>query len=181
MLIVLLSKATLGLLAALGLPKFQYELARAYYTARFGEQNPGEAAKWCRRAAEQGWPPAESLLAQFHVGAFGVAEDWDQVFYWNRRAAEHGDPWGQIALAWCYRQGVGTQQDTGLAFKWWLEAAQQGLPEAQYAVADCLFSGTGAPMDLEMADQWCRLALENGAESAPELLRRIEAASCTAQ
>lgn len=127
MLLLMLPKATLGLLAGLGIPKFQYELARAYYTARFGEQNPSKAATWCRRAAERGWPPAECLLATFYVAG--------------------------------------------------LEAAQQGLPEAQYAVADCLFSGTGTPTDLEMADQWCRLAIKNGAESAAELLSRIEAAA----
>lgn len=174
MLFLILAKAPLEILARLGIAKFQYELARAYYTARFGEQDPGKAARWCRRAAEQEWSPAERLLAMFYVIGFGVPVDLNQVFHWNQRAADHGDAWGQSALAWCYQQGVGTPPDAELAFKWWLEAAQQGVPEAQYAVAECLFSGTGVPRDLQMAEQWCRLALKNGAETAAELLHKIE-------
>lgn len=177
MLFLILTRATFELLARLGVQKFQYELARAYYTARFGEQDPRKAAMWCRRAAEQGWPPAERLLAMFHVVGFGVPVDQKQVFYWNQCAADHGDAWAQSALAWCYQQGVGTQPDVELAFKWWLDAAQQGVPEAQYAVADCLYNGTGVSKEPTIAEQWCRLAQRNGAKAAAELLHRIEAAN----
>lgn len=174
MLILLLAKTVMELLARLGIAKFQYELALGYYTARFGEQNPEKASMWCRRAAEQGWSPAERLLATFYVAGFGVPVDQGQVFYWNQRAADHGDALGQSALAWCYQQGVGTQANVTMAFKWWLEAAQQGVPEAQYAISKCLLNGTGVSRDIPMAEQWCGLALKNGAAGAAELLRQIE-------
>jgi TPR repeat protein len=172
---VAVHRAASHLLAHLGVAKFQYQLAMAYYMGKYGEQNPTKAARWCRRAAEQDWTPAQTLLANFHVAGFGVPQDREQVFYWNQRAAEHGDASGQSALAWCYYHSVGTAPNPELAFKWWLEAAVQGLPVAQHAVADCLFTGEGTPRDLDMAAQWCQLALKNGASEARELLERINA------
>lgn len=172
---VVVHRAASHLLAHLGVAKFQYELAMAYYMARYGEQNLTKAARWCRRAAEQNWTPAQTLLANFYVAGLGVPQDMEQVFYWNQRAAELGDAGGQNALAWCYEQSVGTAPNPELAFQWWLEAAVQGLPVAQYAVADCLFTGDGTPRDLDMAAQWCQLALKNGDPQARELLERINA------
>lgn len=173
----LLTKLSWTLMAWLGSPRYQYSLARAYQTARFGKQDERRAVFWCRRAAGQCYGQAESLLASFYVAEFGVGEDLDQVFYWYKRAAEHGDPTGQSSLAWCYQQGVGTGIDPGLAFKWWIEAARRGLPEAQFAVADCLHRGFGTAKDRRMAEDWCRLAARNGHGEAQELLRVIQAES----
>ncbi len=164
-------------LAHIGAKRFQYELALGFYYGRGVARNPAKAFLWCKRAANNNFPPAEYLLATFYAASFGIsAADRHQAFIWSQRAAEHDDPCGKHMLAWCYEQGIGVEPSPELAFGWYLEAAKNGVPNAQWAVAAYLYEGIGIAKDIPMAMDWCKLAIRNGADApAQELLTKIEA------
>ena len=166
----------LQLLARLGIPKFQYELARRYYVGGSLPRDAGSTLKWCEPAAIRGYAPAEVLMGQLHVNGFGVACDQYEIVKWFQRAANHGDASGIHQLAWCYEQGIGVLASPQHAFRLWLNAASLGLPNSQLAVAGCFFRGAGTARNVLKAQLWCRQAIKNGAESrANALLNKIEA------
>ena len=66
------------------------DLADCY---RFGHgvvQDYAEAVKWCRKAAEQNYAPAQSNLGQCYCGGRGVQQDYAEAVKWYRKAAEQG-------------------------------------------------------------------------------------------
>ena len=54
------------------------------------EQDYAEAAKWCRKAAEQGDAPAQYNLGTMYGNGEGVPEDHVEAARWYRRSAEQG-------------------------------------------------------------------------------------------
>ena len=62
------------------------------------QQNSGEAAKWYRRAAEQGDAEAQKRLALLYLQGRGVAKDPREAEKWYRKPAGQGDPDAQSAL-----------------------------------------------------------------------------------
>lgn len=65
----------------------------------FSVQNdPGEAARWVRRAADQGYAEAMTFLAFLHQYGHGVPRDRRAALRWLRAAAAQGDPDAQIEL-----------------------------------------------------------------------------------
>lgn len=51
-----------------------------------------EAAKWARKAAEQGNPTAQYNLGTLYRDGEGVEQSDAEAVKWFRRAAEQGDP-----------------------------------------------------------------------------------------
>ena len=90
-----------------------------------------EAAKWMRKAAEQGNAIAQRSLGVMYADGSGVAKDDVEAANWWRKAAEQGYAGAQYQLAICYAQGLGTGQDSVQACKWVSLAAAQGLAEAK--------------------------------------------------
>ena len=60
--------------------------------------NLGEAARWYRRAAEQGDVEAQKRLALLYLQGRGVAKDSQEAEKWYSKAAGQGDPDAQSAL-----------------------------------------------------------------------------------
>lgn len=83
-----------------------------------------------RRAAGDGDPAAQTLLAGALYRGAGVTRDPAAAFAWFRRAAEQGEVSAQRALAVLYYNGEGTPQHLVEALKWALLAAAQGDAEA---------------------------------------------------
>ena len=46
---------------------------------------------WYRRAAEQGYPPAQNNLGWLYMHGRGVSPDEEMAVKWFRRAAQQGD------------------------------------------------------------------------------------------
>ena len=89
-----------------------------------------EAAKWWRKAAEQGDPIAQYNLGNsYHLGR-GVPKDQVEAVKWTRKAAEQDDPPAQYNLGNSYANGEGVAKDTVEAAKWYRKAADQGHAEA---------------------------------------------------
>ncbi len=82
------------------------------------KQDFGEAAAWYRKAAEQGYAPAQNGLAGLYLHGQGVPRDESQAARYYRMAAEQGDSDGQSNLAWRYMYGEGVSADKVQVYKW---------------------------------------------------------------
>ncbi len=118
--------------AATGNPTAQATVAKAY---RWGEgvpQDNAEAAKWYRKAGEQGVASAQAVLGHLYRTGEGVPQDYAEAFAWDRRAAEQGIVTAQRVVGHAYRVGSGVKQDSVEAYAWFAVAASSsGVDAAQ--------------------------------------------------
>ncbi len=92
-----INRARLG--AYLGRPDAQLTLGYYYGTGRGGVvRNEAEAVKWYRRAAEQGNPQAQFVLAERHRVGHGLPKDLVQAYMWTSLSAERGFPQARDSL-----------------------------------------------------------------------------------
>ena len=150
----------------------QYQLG-TLYAAGLGavlRKDPGKAAEWYRKAADQGYRKAEAQLAFMYWSGFGVAQDGAKSTYWTERAAEHGDPHCQFLMgAICSDGEYGVAKDDRKAAAWYRKAADQGDPQGLNALGGCYIRGDGVPQDLDKATELLRKAAELG---HPQGMRR---------
>jgi hypothetical protein len=113
----------------------QYELGRMYHDGDGVALDLMEAAKWYRKAAEQGNADAQLRLGRmYHVGD-GVALDLVEAAGWFRESAERGNASAQFALGSMYQYGTGVGLDLTEAAKWYRKSADQGDAGAQFALS----------------------------------------------
>ena len=77
-----------------------------------------QAALWCRKAAEQGYPKAQNSLGLLYTSGQGVLQDYVQAVAWWRKAAEQGFAKAQNNLGIAYAFGEGVPVDSVEAHKW---------------------------------------------------------------
>lgn len=70
----------------------------AYANGQGAAKDIAEAAKWYRKAADQGHAPAQYLLAVAFANGRGVTKDGAEAVKWYRKAAERGHKDAQAAL-----------------------------------------------------------------------------------
>lgn len=75
----------------------QYFLARMYAAGQGVEPNPQTAAKWYRKAAEQGVADAQFRLGQLYEQGKGVPTDMEYAFGWYSVSAHLGNQHGRNA------------------------------------------------------------------------------------
>jgi TPR repeat protein len=95
-----------------------------------------EAAKWFRKAAEQGNADAECNLGVAYANGQGVAQDYAEALKWLKRAVEQGEPGAMGALGGMYQNGHGVAKDMKEAVKWYRQAAQKGDEYAKKNLAN---------------------------------------------
>ncbi|MCE0496526.1 MAG: DUF3592 domain-containing protein [Methylacidiphilales bacterium] len=113
----------------------QVYVATWYLTGTEGyPKDPAEAAKWLRKAADQGNADAENMLGQLYAGGKGVDKDLVQAVAWLQKAADQGEPHACASLGYAYEKGLGgLTQDTPTAIAWYRKAGKE--PHAQAALA----------------------------------------------
>ena len=136
------------------------------------------AAKWLRRAAEQGHAKAQHKLGgMYHVGeryTKGVPQDYAEAVKWYRRAAEQGHAYAQGELGDMYCKGEGVPKNYAESIKWYRRAAEQGNPHAQSMVdrAEAEYRRAAeegnphAPQDYAEAVKWYRRGAEQRDDEA---------------
>lgn len=125
-----------------------------------------QAAKWFRKAAEQGHAGAQGALgAMYHVGQ-GVALDHRRAALWFRRVAEQGYAHAQFVLGLMYTSGEGVAENHSQAALWYRKAAEQGHADAQNNLGTMFGIGRGVAEDHRQAAQWYRKAAEQGHAAA---------------
>jgi len=112
--------ALLRPLADQGNANAQSILGRMYAEGRGVPHDGIIAARWYRRAAEQGQPFAELVLGEIYFGR--QPPDYAEAARWYRRSAEHGVAMAQFSLASMYEKGQGVAVDYQEAAKWYAAA-----------------------------------------------------------
>ncbi len=162
--------AALKTFAAKGDVSAQFNLGNAYRLGRGSlAPNPVEAAKWYRKAAEQGHPYAQFSLGLALYNGDGVKKDLAEAISWYRKSAEGGADKAQFNLGNAYWNGKGAPQDYVEAAKWYRKAAEQGMPQAQLCLAECIMKGYGQQPDIIEACAWLSLAQDRNQTAAAML------------
>lgn len=135
------------------------------------QQDNAAAALWFRKAAEQGYAPAQSNLGTAHLYGRGVTQDDTEAVAWFRKAADQGDAIVEFLLGNLYANGKDVPQDCSEAMIWFQRAAEQGHPVAK------LFLGV---MNYVRAHMWFSLAAQ-GEQRAVKTLEMAERKMTPAQ
>ena len=144
----------------------QLKLGAMYATGNGVPQDDQEAAKWYRKAAEQGHAGAQFLLGTMYVTGKGVPQDDREAAKWYGNAAEQGLAEAQYGLGAMYDFGKGVPQDHQEAVRWYRKAAEQGDADAQFLLGGMYATGKGVPQDHQEAVRWYRKAAEQGNAAA---------------
>ncbi len=137
-----------------------------------------EAAKRCRKAAEQGDAAAQWQLGACYTFGQGVPQDHAEAVRCFRQAAEQGHVKAQYCLAVAYDVGRGVPQDKPQAATWFRKAAEQGNPQAQHSLGQCYRLGEGVGKDPVRAYYWSsRSTSGEGEPLDPSYLPGYERAS----
>jgi uncharacterized protein len=129
-----------------------------YYGGRGVMPDYQEAAKWFRRAADQGDVAAPLYLGIMFAGGQGVPQDHAEAAKWFRRAADQGDAAAPLYLGIMFAGGQGVPQDHAEAAKWFRRAADHGNAEAMYNLGLAYATGLGVSLDNVSAHMWLNLA-----------------------
>ena len=105
-----------------GLPFHQVVMAQQHIRGVCVPENPDEAVRWARLAAEQGFAPGQYLVGEFHRAGYGpITQNYAKAAYWYRLAAEQDVPDMEIArykLAVMYGFGNGVPRDYVMSYAW---------------------------------------------------------------
>lgn len=183
-------------LAEDGDPRAQYSIGFLYAKGTGVEADAVKAAEWYRKAAEQGYAPAQFFLGRLYSGedaAESLVREEEQsrdsgegrmlrgprdmrlerALYWYRKAADQGLARAQNNIGLFYHRGQGVTRDPGEAADWYRRAAEQGLPQAQANLGLLYAKGEGVKQNRVRAYMWFLLAMEQGEERGEQGIRWI--------
>ncbi len=121
--------------AAQGLPDGLYEAGRCLKYAVGTSEDPDQAIKYIKQAAEAGHAKALTELALSYERSYGVSQDFVQAEAYMKQAAELGYFYAQYQLGRYYMHGL-NQQDTTQAIHWLEKVAELNYPYALLELAD---------------------------------------------
>ncbi len=139
-------------------------------------KDAGEAVRWFRQAAEQGYAGGQKNLGLMYARGFGVAKDSAEAVRWLRQAADQGQPEAQLNLGTMYANGDGVAKNSAEAVKWFRLAADQGQRDARFNLGAMYANGEGVARDLIQAHVWFSLASAGDRDraSVAKILEAIE-------
>ena len=143
-----------------------------WYALYQQESDQAKRMEYLKKAAEQGYAPAQlELGGSFFLGE-GVKKDPAQAIIWYRKAAEQGCAQAQYELGnrYCYGCSGFIKPDYAQAVKWYRKAAEQGYAPAQYDLGYHYYQGLGIERDYYQAAHWYRKAAEQGNKNAQRAL-----------
>ena len=148
----------------------QFDIAKMYENGWGVSKDEVEAARWYRKAAEQGYLKAQNNLGQAYRNGRGVRKDYAEAMFWFRKAAAQGDARAQFNIGCLHLNGEGVKKDYAEAMRWFRKAAEQGDPQAQFSVARMYFMGWAVTNDEREAVKWCRKAADQDYANAQYVL-----------
>jgi TPR repeat protein len=117
-----------------------------------------EAAKWYRRAAEEGDAPSRVRLANILVQHLGRAADYEEARHWCEEAAKQDYSPGAFCVGLLWERGLGVAQDFAQAAKWYSRAADLGHAVALLRLGEMYWKGTGVKLDRVVGYEFVLLA-----------------------
>ena len=139
------------------------------YLSNFHE----EAAKWRRKAGDQGNARALRELAEAYREGLGVDQDEEKAFELFRQAAELGDPEAMGQLGDYYYAGEFVERDIDASFEWYKRAAEKGDVYSQFTLG-FRYDHVIQYKNLPEAIKYYRMAAEQGHEGAKKRLEELE-------
>jgi TPR repeat protein len=121
-----------------------------------------EAAKWWRKAADQGDAPSQCDLGWNYLYGRGVETNYAEAAAWFRKAAERGNVIAEHSLGSLYATGRGVEQDYVTAGEWYRKAADKRYPMAESSLGWMYAHGQGVKKDATEALNWYRKAADTG-------------------
>lgn len=132
-----------------------YALGEEYYLGEYGvEKDYIKAVEWYRKAAEQGYAPAQNGLGYCYQYGQGVSQNYEKAIEWYIKAADQCYNKSLCNLGYCYKYGQGVPKDYNKAAEWFAKAADQGYAPAQNALGYCYQYGQGVMQDYKKAITW---------------------------
>jgi S1-C subfamily serine protease len=125
-----------------------------YYNGQGITEDSKEAARWYRKAAEQGYAIAQSSLGKMYENGTGMNKDYSKAVRWYRKAAEQNMANAQFFLALMYEDGKGLKKDYSKAVKWLRKAAKQGHAAAIFNLGMSYARGAGVKRNRVTAADW---------------------------
>lgn len=114
-------------------PVINYYLGRMRLYGYGQLKNDALAMLYFKQAGEQGFLPAQSILAKV---ALFEDKNFEQALYWYKKSADANDVAAQMYCAAAYLFGLGTKQNPDTAKRFYIMAAKNGNSIAQYTVAE---------------------------------------------
>ena len=152
----------------------QFSIGQDYLEGKGTEQQLpvnerlSKAARWFRRAAENGHAPSQYRLATLYELGQGAPKDAAESMIWYERAAEKGHVKAMHNLAVLSINGSGKSANYVTAAKWFAKAAEHGLRDSQYNLGILHERGLGVEKDAAKAYQWFAIAAERGDTNAAQ-------------
>ena len=101
-------------------------LGHLYYYDLAGEgASKKQGFKWYLKAAEMGWPEAQTFVGESFMYADGANEDFEKAYYWLSKAAQFHDANAEFAIGMLFYEGKGRAQDISTAISWFKKAANK--------------------------------------------------------
>jgi len=113
-------------------PALLFERGMSALTGSAASRNDVEAVSLVRRAAEQGYAPAQYVMGYWSEIGFNMPRDSRHAADWYRKSGDQGDRVAQWALGRFYYIGEGVPRDFASAETWLNKSASSGDPLAQY-------------------------------------------------
>lgn len=120
------------------------------------------AAKWYRRAAQQGHVEAQNIWAVCLRDGVGVAVDRRMAVSWFRKAASNGNALATLSLGYALFEGEGVDRDQVQALALYRRAARAGDDDAMFNLGQMSRCGDVVPKNRETAIRWYKRAAEKG-------------------
>lgn len=138
-------------------PRFLYQLGRAYIKA--GDSI--SAFKFFMKAAEKGYPKAQTAVGVMYHDGEGIKKDYKQAFKLFMKAAKQGNTEAQYYIGLMYFNSEWVKKNYKKAFKWLSKAAEGGAPGAGGTIGFMYYKGLGVKKDYKKAFKWFMRAYEN--------------------
>jgi hypothetical protein len=156
--------------------KAQYQLGNDWAGGCCGApfQDDAKAVFWYQKAASEGLPKAQRVMAERYASGRGVPQSDLDSINWLRAAADQGTPMAMIYLSGLYSDGAGVRQDYVEGYMWATLALVYGRQHASLEPDVDLLEGN--PTFIEVDQQKTGKALEKLTRFRDELaLKRTPA------
>ncbi|NLO91640.1 MAG: sel1 repeat family protein [Elusimicrobia bacterium] len=127
------------------------------------DKNEQDGLSWLARAANEGYVPAMTQLAEARRdGLYGTEPDPAAALGWYVKAAMKGDALSEYFCGMAYKNGYGTAPDMDQAVKWLLRAAGRKNGKAMAALGYLYKEGLGVEQDYDKALYYFKAGDING-------------------
>jgi len=150
--------------------KAQFALGDYYFRVRFATLDYAQFLLWYRKAAAQGYVPAQNQLGSMYEYNLGLPQNDKRAVNYYRLAANQGYAPAQFNLAAMYEDGRGLKRDYKQALTWYQKAATQNLSSAEKQIGYFYQCGFGVKRDFAEAMTWYRRAADHGNADAENQL-----------